>query len=87
MVGEVVLEHAGHGVIDFTQAVEQSCDTYFYPLGYKFYQTPGERLQAFSRGVGYGAKTGIDLPSEAAGRVPDAAWKKKFNNNAVINPE
>lgn len=78
---------AGHGVIDFTQAVEQSADTYFYPLGYKFYQTPGERLQAFSRGVGYGAKTGIDLPSEAAGRVPDAAWKKKFNNNAVINPE
>lgn len=78
---------AGHGVINFTQAVEQSADTYFYPLGYKFWQMPGERLQAFARAVGYGSKTGIDLPSEAAGRVPDAAWKKRFNNNQVIAPE
>jgi penicillin-binding protein 2 len=34
---------AGHGVIDFLQAVAQSADTYFYPLGYKFYQQGKER--------------------------------------------
>jgi penicillin-binding protein 2 len=76
---------AGHGPISFTNAVEQSCDSYFYSLGYKFFTTPGEKLQAFARASGYGRKTGIDLPGEVAGRVPDAAWKRSLNG--TIAPE
>jgi penicillin-binding protein 2 len=69
----------GHGVIDFTQAVAESADTYFYPLGYRFYTTPGEKLQMYARKAGFATKTGIDLPGEVSGRVPTAAWKKKYN--------
>jgi penicillin-binding protein 2 len=81
----------GHGTITFITGVEDSCDAVFYTLGYKFWETgatkstPGERLQAFARGCGLGVKTGIDLPGEVAGRVPDAAWKKKLNG--IIAPE
>jgi penicillin-binding protein 2 len=82
---------SGHGSIGFVGGIEQSCDSVFYDLGYKFWElgatsvTPGERLQAFARSVGFGSKTGIDLPGEVAGRVPDAAWKKRLNG--VIAPE
>jgi penicillin-binding protein 2 len=69
----------GHGSIDFVTGVEDSCDSVFYSLGYQFYTTPGEKLQAFARGSGFGQKTGIDLPGEIGGRVPDIAWKKEFN--------
>jgi penicillin-binding protein 2 len=71
--------HTGHGRIGFVGGIEQSCDTVFYEIGKKFYDRRKEELQAFSRDMGLGAETGIDLPGEASGRVPDAAWKKAFN--------
>jgi penicillin-binding protein 2 len=75
----------GHGTLSFFSGIEQSCDTVFYTLGYKFYEAPGERLQAFARAVGFGRKTNVDLPGEAPGRVPDAAWKRSLNE--TIAPE
>ena len=60
-------------------AIEQSSDTFFYNVGKAFWQTKGEKLQAFARSVGFGSRIGIDLPGEVPGRVPDAAWKKAFN--------
>jgi penicillin-binding protein 2 len=71
--------HSGHGRIGFVGGIEQSCDTVFYEIGKKFYDRRKEELQAFSRDIGLGEKSGIDLPGEATGRVPDAAWKKEFN--------
>jgi penicillin-binding protein 2 len=73
--------HSGHGSIDFTGGIVQSCDTVFYEIGKKFYETKGEPLQAFSRSVGLGVDTGIDLPGEVSGRVPDAAWKRAYNKD------
>lgn len=73
--------HAGHGVESFTTAIRDSCDIYFYHLGYLFYNDGGEKLQAFARKFGFGQKSGIDLPGEAVGRVPDAAWKAAYNQN------
>jgi penicillin-binding protein 2 len=73
--------HSGHGSLDLTQAIEKSCDSYFYNVGKLFYEAPGEKLQAFARSLGLGSRLGIDLPGEVAGRVPDAAWKKAFNAN------
>ena len=55
--------------------VRDSCDVYFYNVGYQFYKTGGEKLQKFARTFGFGADSGIDLPGEADGRVPDATWK------------
>jgi penicillin-binding protein 2 len=72
-------DHAGHGVIAFTDGVAQSCDTVFYTIGYEFYKQKNEPLQSFARSVGFGSKTGVDLPGEVAGRVPDAKWKAQIN--------
>ena len=74
-------DHAGHGSIDFTEGIVQSCDSVFYEIGYRMYKAKGEPLQAFAKSMGLGVKTGIDLPGEVPGRVPDAAWKKAYNAN------
>lgn len=73
--------HSGHGAIDFTEGIVQSCDSVFYEIGYRMYKAKGEPLQAFAKSMGLGSKTGIDLPGEVPGRVPDAAWKKAYNAN------
>jgi penicillin-binding protein 2 len=72
-------DHAGHGVEDFMGAVRDSCDSYFYHVGYLFYKDKGEKLQKYARKFGFGSQAGIDLPLEAKGRVPDAAWKLAYN--------
>lgn len=74
-------KRTGHGTISFRTGVEESCDTVFYEIGYEFYKRRQEELQAFSRSMGLGAKTGIDLPGEVSGRIPDAAWKEEFNRD------
>lgn len=73
--------HSGHDARNLYGAMAQSCDSYFYEVGKRFYEAPGEKLQEFSRSVGFGDRTGIDVPGEVKGRVPDAAWKKEFNKN------
>jgi penicillin-binding protein 2 len=62
----------------------ESCDTVFYVIGHKFHKDGRERLQHWARELGFGARTGVDLATEAKGRVPDKEWKKDFNKN---NPE
>lgn len=73
--------HSGHGTKALKGAIVQSCDSYFYEVGKRFYQAPGEKLQAFARSVGFGSPLGVDMPGEVGGRVPDAAWKKAYNQN------
>lgn len=66
------------GVLDFVQGLAQSCNVYFYTLGGGYGEIEGlgsQRLARYARLLGYGQPTGIDLPSEAAGRVPSADWK------------
>lgn len=74
-------KHSGHGGIGFERGIAESCDVVFYEIGYDFYRSGTEKLQEYIRTWGYGAKTGIDLPGEVTGRIPDAAWKKDFNQN------
>ncbi len=71
----------GHGSIGFTGGMAHSCDTVYYEIGHELHRRGNEELQAWSRQFGLGAKLGIDLPGEVAGRVPDAAWKADFNRN------
>jgi len=74
-------KRTGHGTVSLRTGFEESCDTVFYEIGYELYKRGQEELQAEARAFGLGAKTGIDLPAEVAGRIPDAAWKKSFNEN------
>ncbi len=70
---------AGFGRISLAMAVADSCDTVFYELGLRFYKRTQEGLQHWARIFGFGSLTGVDLPMEAKGRVPDKKWKKDFN--------
>ena len=61
-------------------AIAQSCDTFFYQVGYRFYGMPadrGPRLQAWASRFGFGHTTGVDLGSESPGLLPTPDWRKK----------
>jgi len=64
----------GHGKTDIFKAIKESVDTYFYQVGLKL----GINYLAknFKR-MGFGKKTGIDLPNEKRGIVPNKEWKAK----------
>ena len=66
----------GHGNLDLVGAITQSCDVYFYNVGYSFYLAQGTALEDWAKRLGMGKPTGIDIPGEAAGRVPTPEWKK-----------
>jgi penicillin-binding protein 2 len=61
----------GHGSLDFIGALQHSCDVYFYQIGLRLGL---DNLQRTARDFGLGAKTGVDLPQERGGLIPDAAW-------------
>jgi penicillin-binding protein 2 len=70
-----------HGTQNVSGALRVSCNTFFYEIGHRLGQLGGEQLQHWSRELGFGEPSGIDLPAEARGRVPTAAWKRDFNRN------
>ncbi len=63
----------GHGHVDMYRALVQSCDVYFYTLGLKL---GPDRVAKLEKGAGLGTITGIDLPGERKGLVPDTEWKR-----------
>jgi penicillin-binding protein 2 len=67
---------SGFGPTDLTQALVESCDVYFYNVGYDFYRQQGTGLETMAGHLGLGHPTGIDLPGEVAGLVPTPAWKR-----------
>ena len=69
---------AGHGTLDLTRAIVESCDVYFYNVGYRFYLRAGTPLADWAVRLGLGRPTGIDIPGEVAGRVPTPAWKRSY---------
>jgi penicillin-binding protein 2 len=73
---------AALGAMDFYRGVAMSSDVYFYYLsGGKadegFRGLGEERLARYARSFGLGEPTGIDLPGESPGLVPDARWKEQ----------
>jgi len=66
----------GHGSLTLAQAIEQSCDVYFYQLGLKLGIT---RLVAGGISIGSAERTGIDLPGEMKPTFPTAPATDYFN--------
>ncbi len=64
----------GHGSVDLTKAIYQSCDVFFYTLAEKL---GIERIAKYATMLGLGQKTGIDLPNEVSGVMPSEEWKIK----------
>ncbi len=73
----------GHGGLDLVQAITQSCDVYFYNVGYLFYQRKGTELADWAVRLGMGKPTGIDVPGEVAGRVPTPDWRRSYFESEV----
>ncbi|MFC1409817.1 penicillin-binding protein 2 [Streptacidiphilus sp. N1-12] len=79
-------EGENFGMINLSKALEVSCDTVFYSVAYAQWlkdggtkpKKPNDWLYKAAHQFGLGQKTGIDLPSEVAGRVPDRAWHQAY---------
>ena len=64
----------GHGSVDLSRSLEASCDVYYYQLG----QRLGiDRMSLWLEIFGFGRRTGIGLPSEAAGLVGNPEWSRR----------
>ena len=62
------------------EALAESCDTYFYEIGNRFYEGGSEsrvRMQQWARRFGFGGPTGLDIGGEADGLVPTPEWRRK----------
>jgi penicillin-binding protein 2 len=64
---------ASLGPIDMSDALKKSSDLYFFRLGALLNDKP--TIQQWARKFGFGRTTGLDVPGEAAGLVPDAQWR------------
>ena len=85
------------GTFSLRNAIAVSCDTIWYQIGYdQWVKDGGLRPKSnpkdyfFNAAAGFhmGERTGIDLPSEASGRLPDRAWKQAYydtNKNFYCN--
>jgi penicillin-binding protein 2 len=65
---------AVNGPLQIVSALKVSSDVFFYELG-ALANSKGPIIQEWARRLGVGRKTGIDIPGEFAGLVPDARWR------------
>lgn len=74
-----------HGWVDMRKAIAVSSDVYFYVIGGGFEGQKGlgiANIEKYFRMFGIGEKTGIDLPNEKSGTIPNPEWKKqKFDGD------
>ncbi|MGN6332814.1 MAG: penicillin-binding protein 2 [Motilibacteraceae bacterium] len=80
-------ESEAFGNITLKKALEVSCDTIFYKFAYEQWlrdggntpvKNPKDPMFKSARGYLLGQKTGIDLPGEVSGRIPDRQWKQDY---------
>ncbi|HYM44546.1 MAG TPA: penicillin-binding transpeptidase domain-containing protein [Solirubrobacteraceae bacterium] len=67
---------AEYGALDLVNALRVSSDTYFFEVG-ELANSHGSVIQEMAHKLGVGEQTGIDLPSEITGVVPDRRWRAK----------
>jgi penicillin-binding protein 2 len=72
--GRFFSDDARHGLVNLSNAIPLSCDTYYYTLAQRLGIEP---IAKWAHALGLGQKTGIDLPNEASGVVPSEEWKLK----------
>ncbi len=80
-------ESGAYGYIGFDRALQVSCNTFFYRIGYGYWQRLGsdvddvtarDPLVSTAKMFGFGKETGIDIPGEAPGRIADRRWKRDY---------
>jgi penicillin-binding protein 2 len=68
-----------NGPVDLVKALQVSSDVYFYMMGQELNPKAGHPLQKWARRLGLGHRTGIDVPGEGSGLVPDPTWRQRQN--------
>jgi penicillin-binding protein 2 len=74
---------AAYGSISMQRALEVSSDVYYYTLGDRMH--PGLALQQWSRRLGIGHETGIDLPGEQPGLLPTPDWRNELYREGLTD--
>ena len=70
----------GHGEVSLFEALAESSNVYYYTLGNEY--LGAETIVHYTRMLGFGERTGIDLPSERPGLVPSPEWKERMFQDA-----
>jgi len=65
---------AGHGEVNIFKAIKRSVDVYYYKIGLLL---GIDYISQNLKRMGFGKKTGIDLPNERSGLIPNKKWKLK----------
>ena len=79
--GTTFYDWRAHGTLDFVTGFAHSSDIYFYTLAAGTPFAPNVRgvgpdaIAKYGKMLGFGSPTGIDLPNEASGIMPDPEWK------------
>jgi len=71
----------GSGSLNFVQAMEQSCNTWFYKAGLKMGKTP---IIDTSHAVGFGRRTGIPLRAESSGNIPTDDYMLRVHRREIM---
>jgi penicillin-binding protein 2 len=79
----------GHGKVNLSQAIKQSCNVYFWDIALKIWRTFGNTdsealLQEYSKQLGFSSLSNIDLPFEKEGVIPD---RDLFEEWTISRPE
>jgi len=74
----------GHGLVNLTRAIEQSCNIYFYDLAFKLGIT---KISTMMDRFGFGDYTGIDIHEENKAIMPSVAWKRERYNKSWYTGE
>jgi len=77
VVGGQSFQNAGaqpFGSVGLVRGLAVSSDVYYYRLGQRAHGLDDDPIQSFARKLGFGAPTGIDLPGEFGGTIPDEEW-------------
>jgi penicillin-binding protein 2 len=84
----------GHGLVDLSESLAQSVNSYYWSIALRIWERrgvdwPEDLLQEFARDLGLGSPTGVDLPFEQAGLVPDRDWFQfnQQNQTGLVRPE
>ena len=85
-VGTQKFFNAGHqvnGPLSLVRALQVSSDVFFYTLGRDSNPLKGQIIQTWARRLGLDRTTGIDLPGEAPGTIPDRQWRADQNKREI----
>ncbi len=80
---QFIARGVGHGPVDLSAALAQSCNVYFFHYAT---QLGGAPLADWARRFGFGAPSGVDLPYEVVGRVPRPISDSSMTNAGEQQP-